>query len=66
MQYSEFKELITKGKISDVGIDKETIEGELSLEDGKKVKFLTVRVEDPDLIKDLTKKQYQIYRPFRE
>lgn len=55
LQYSEFKELITKGKISGVAIDKETIEGELSLEDGKKIKFLTVRVEDPELIKDLQK-----------
>ena len=55
IQYSEFKELVTKGKIADVSIDKETIQGELSLEDGKKVKFLTVRVEDPDLIKDLQK-----------
>ena len=55
IQYSEFKELITKGKIADVSIDKETIQGELTLEDGKKVKFLTVKVEDPDLIKDLQK-----------
>ena len=55
IQYSEFKELITKGKIADVSIDKETIQGDLTLEDGKKVKFLTVRVEDPDLIKDLQK-----------
>ncbi len=55
IQYSEFKELVTKGKIADVSIDKETIQGELSLEDGKKVKFLSVKVEDPDLIKDLQK-----------
>ena len=55
IQYSEFKEFIAKGKIADVSIDKETIQGELTPEDGKKVKFLTVRVEDPDLIKDLQK-----------
>ena len=55
IQYSEFKELVAKGKIADVSIDKETIQGELTLEDGKKVKFLTVKVEDPDLIKDLQK-----------
>jgi len=55
IQYSELKEFVTKGKIADVGIDKETIQGELTLEDGKKVKFITVRVEDPDLIKDLQK-----------
>ena len=55
IQYSEFKELVAKGKIADVSIDKETIQGELTLEDGKKAKFLTVKVEDPDLIKDLQK-----------
>lgn len=55
IQYSELKELVAKGKIADVSIDKETIQGEFSLEDGKKVKFLTIRVEDPDLIKDLQK-----------
>lgn len=55
IQYSELKELVAKGKIADVSIDKETIQGEFSLEDDKKVKFLTIRVEDPDLIKDLQK-----------
>jgi cell division protease FtsH len=55
IQYSEFKELVTKGKIADVSIDKETIQGEVTLEDSKKTKFLTVKVEDPDLIKDLQK-----------
>jgi cell division protease FtsH len=55
IQYSEFKELMARGKIADISIDKETIQGELTLEDGKKVKFLTVKVEDPDLIKDLQK-----------
>ncbi|MCX5817388.1 MAG: ATP-dependent zinc metalloprotease FtsH [Proteobacteria bacterium] len=53
--YSEFKELITKGKISDVVIDVEAIQGNLSLESGKKTKFLTSRVDDPDIVKDLQK-----------
>jgi cell division protease FtsH len=53
--YSEFKELIAKGKISDIVIDTETLQGTLTLEDGKKTKFLTSRVEDPDLVKDLQK-----------
>ncbi|MBS1238645.1 MAG: ATP-dependent metallopeptidase FtsH/Yme1/Tma family protein [Deltaproteobacteria bacterium] len=55
IQYSEFKELMAKGKISDVSIDKEKIQGELILEDGKRTKFLTIKVEDPDLVKDLQK-----------
>ncbi len=53
--YSEFKELIAKGKISDVVLDAETIQGTLSLDNGKKIKFLTGRVDDPELVKDLQK-----------
>jgi cell division protease FtsH len=53
--YSEFKELIAKGKISDVVIDAEAVQGTLALEEGKKIKFLTSRVDDPDLVKDLQK-----------
>jgi len=53
--YSEFKELITKGKISDLVIDSETIQGNISLDNGKKSKFLTSRVDDADLVKDLQK-----------
>jgi cell division protease FtsH len=53
--YSEFKELITKGRISDVVLDSEAIQGNLSLDSGKKIKFLTGRVDDPDLVKDLQK-----------
>lgn len=51
--YSEFKELIPKGKISDIVIDTDTIQGTLSLDNGKKTKFLTSRVEDPELVKQL-------------
>jgi len=53
--YSEFKELITKGKISDIVIDVESIQGNLTLDSGKKTKFLTSRVDDPELVKDLQK-----------
>jgi len=53
--YSEFKELIAKGKIGDIVIDTETLQGTLTLDDGKKTKFLTSRVEDSDLVKDLQK-----------
>jgi len=55
LPYSEFKDLITKGKIVDVSIYKETIEGNLLSEENKKVKFVTTRVDDPDLVKDLQK-----------
>jgi cell division protease FtsH len=53
--YSEFKELVAKGKTGDLVIDTETIQGTLTLDDGKKAKFLTSRVEDPDLVKELQK-----------
>ncbi|HEY3278417.1 MAG TPA: ATP-dependent zinc metalloprotease FtsH [Syntrophorhabdaceae bacterium] len=53
--YSEFKELVAKGKISDVVVDTDTIQGNLTLEDGKKTPFMSSRVEDPDLVKDLQK-----------
>jgi cell division protease FtsH len=53
--YSEFKESITKGKISDLVIDAEAVQGNIILDNGKKTKFLTSRVEDPDLVKDLQK-----------
>lgn len=54
ISYSEFKALVLSGKISDVVIDTDSIQGYL-LEDGKKTRFLTNRVEDPDLVRDLMK-----------
>jgi cell division protease FtsH len=51
--YSEFKALITQGRISEVIIDAETIQGTYLKEDGSKGKFLTSRVDDPELVKDL-------------
>ena len=53
--YSEFKEYITKGKVSDLIIDSETIQGNIILDNNRKSKFLTSRVEDSDLVKDLQK-----------
>ncbi|MBA4418500.1 MAG: cell division protein FtsH [Syntrophus sp. (in: bacteria)] len=53
--YSEFKDLIAKNKISDIVIDSETVQGNLTLDDGKKTRFLAGRVDDPDLVKDLLK-----------
>jgi cell division protease FtsH len=53
--YSEFKDFVAKGKISDVVIDTDTIQGNLAVEGGKALKFLTSRVDDPDLVKDLQK-----------
>jgi cell division protease FtsH len=53
--YSEFKELTAKGKISDVVVDTDTIQGSLALDDGRRTRFLSSRVDDPDLVRDLQK-----------
>ena len=49
ISYSEFKELLRTGKIKELTINPESINGETET----KRKFQTVRVEDPDLVKEL-------------
>ena len=53
--YSEFKGLVSQNRISELTIDNEKIQGTMAQDDGKKVKFMSSRVEDPDLVKDLQK-----------
>jgi cell division protease FtsH len=50
--YSEFKESLRTGKIKDLTITPESINGERETEKGIRG-FQTVRVEDPDLVKEL-------------
>lgn len=50
--YSEFKEALRAGRIKALTITLETITGEWNTEKGIR-KFQTVRVEDPDLVKEL-------------
>ncbi len=50
--YSEFKQALRTGKIKELTISQETIQGERETEKGSR-KFQTVRVEDPDLVKEL-------------
>ncbi len=50
--YSEFKEALRTGRIKELTITLETITGEWTTEKGIR-KFQTVRVEDPDLVKEL-------------
>ena len=50
--YSEFKESLRTDKIKDLTITPESINGERETEKGIRG-FQTVRVEDPDLVKDL-------------
>ena len=55
LPYSEFKTLLSQGKVSDLNIDKETIQGKMTLEKDKSIAFTTTRVEDTDLTKELEK-----------
>jgi cell division protease FtsH len=50
--YSEFKESLRTGKVRNLTVTQESIAGEREAEKGLR-KFQTVRVEDPDLVKDL-------------
>ncbi len=50
--YSEFKESLRTGKIKDLTITQESVSGEWETGKGPR-RFQAVRVEDPDLVKDL-------------
>ncbi len=52
LPYSEFKEALKAGRIKELTISAESITGEWTTEKGIR-KFQTVRVEDPDLVKEL-------------
>ncbi len=56
--YSEFKESLRTGKIKALTITQESINGERETEKGPRA-FHTVRVEDPDLVKELETHQVQ-------
>ncbi|MBP7527104.1 MAG: ATP-dependent zinc metalloprotease FtsH [Syntrophorhabdaceae bacterium] len=62
--YSEFKGLVAQAKVGDLLIDNEKIQGTMTQQDGKKVKFVTSRVDDPDLVKDLQKSNVQFSGSF--
>jgi cell division protease FtsH len=53
VEYSKFKQYVKDNKINEVIVSKNTVEGEYTDTDGKKVKFTTARVEDPKLIEFL-------------
>ncbi len=55
LPYSEFKTLLASGNVTEVAVTRQTLLGKLKPEEGSKEPklFTTVRVEDPDLVKDL-------------
>jgi len=52
LPYSEFKDALKAGKLKDLTITAESINGEIETQKGLQ-KFQTVRIEDPDLVKEL-------------
>jgi len=56
LPYSEFKTLVSSNQVAEVSVTSQTVTGKLKPEgEGKEPKlFTSVRVEDPDLTRDLT------------
>lgn len=52
--YSEFKQAIADGRVSDLAVEPESIEGTITDESGNESRFRTVRVEDDKLVEELT------------
>ncbi len=57
LDYSDFKNKVASGVVSDLTVAPGVISGTLKTEDGKDVSFKTVRMEDPDLVKELSEKK---------
>lgn len=55
LPYSEFRTLVAAGKVEEVTVTHQTLTGKLKQEEGAKEQksFTTIRVEDPDLVKEL-------------
>ncbi|HSA85348.1 MAG TPA: ATP-dependent zinc metalloprotease FtsH [Nitrospira sp.] len=58
LPYSEFKKLVADGKVAEVSVTSQVLTGKLKPEgDSKEQKaFATVRVEDPDLVRELNQR----------
>ena len=55
LPYSEFRPLVAAGKVEEVTVTHQTLTGTLKPEEGAKEQklFTTIRVEDPDLVREL-------------
>ena len=56
ISYSQFKHELSAGHVSKLTVGTDTINGTLALEGKNPEEFVTVRVEDPDLVKELNQK----------
>ena len=54
LNYSDFKARLAQNQIAEVVISKDTISGKFQEADGSLKSFNTARVEDPDLVKELS------------
>jgi cell division protease FtsH len=56
LPYSEFRAMVAAGKVAEVSVSGQTLSGKLKPEGESKEErlFRTIRVEDPDLVKELT------------
>jgi cell division protease FtsH len=57
ISYSQFKQSLTEGKVSKVTISPENIAGVLNAKEGKGTQFTTIRVDDPNLVKELDERK---------
>lgn len=55
--YSEFKQMVRADRVTDVVLEPERIRGQLKKEGKEKTYFMTVRVDDPDLVRLLDEKR---------
>ena len=62
LPYSEFRTLVAAGKVAEVTVTQQRVTGKLKAEEGSKEQklFTTVRVEDPDLVKELSARQRHV------
>lgn len=56
LDYSAFKQKVATGQVANLTIAPSVISGTLKEEDNKEVRFKTVRMEDPDLVRELSAK----------
>jgi len=54
LDYSEFKQKVAAAEVADLTVSPEEISGMYKNADGKFIPFKTVRINDPDLVKELT------------
>jgi cell division protease FtsH len=55
--YSEFKKLIREGKVKEIRIGSDRIVGSFRLDDKREQQFITLRVDDSELVSLLEQKQ---------